>query len=217
MASKLSFGLVLGGLTTLSAATIAIAATSTAVPKPEDLWKQIQALEASNAIMAQSHPFQLVEAESAIMAQSHPFQLGSRTVDYYTTDLSNRPVNEAIHKAGKITAVTRYPNGSLMVKVNYDKNKSLTGITAMLKVDGFDAADRNWLMAQYSPTGKVVAYGKVSSCINCHSIVTKQDFNFAPPPTQLLPIPIWKAFFPTQTISPAYAALLKQHPEAVVK
>jgi hypothetical protein len=31
-----------------------------------------------------------------------------------------------------------------MVKVNYTKDRKLTGITAMLKVTGYDPADRDW-------------------------------------------------------------------------
>ena len=117
----------------------------------------------------------------------------------------------------KIEKVTQYPPNSLMVKVNYTKNRKLTGITAMLKVPGYDPADRNWLMAAYSPSGKKIAYGKVPACIACHNFVRAADFNFAPPPDQLLPVPVWKAFFPKDTISPAYAELLNKHPDAIVK
>jgi hypothetical protein len=172
-----------------------------AVPTPSLLWKRIEALRKVNAIMA----------------GSHPFQLGSRTVDWYTIDFANRPVNETIHRAGGITKASRYPAGSLMVKANYTKEKKLTGVTAMLKLPNYDAADRNWLMAAYSPSGKVMAFGKVSACIACHNLVRSADFNFAPPPEQLLPVSIWKAFFPKQTVSAAYMDLLKEHPAAIVK
>lgn len=101
--------------------------------------------------------------------------------------------------------------GSLLVKENYDPKKKLTGITAMLKVDGYDPGDRNWLMTAYSPAGKVVSYGKVSSCIACHVMVSKTDFVFAPPPFQMLPVSVWKAFFPKQAISPLYRSLLATH------
>jgi hypothetical protein len=184
------------------------------IPAPMDLWKQIETLRKTNAFMAQSHP---IPAQLPFGGMSHPFQLGSRTVDWYTIDFANKPVNDAINAAGKIVKVTRYPSGSLMVKVNYTKDKKLTGITAMLKVAGYDAADRNWLMAAYSPTGKVLSYGKVFACIACHNLVRSADFNFAPPPDQLLPVPIWNAFFPKQTVSPDYLKLLKEHPEAIVK
>lgn len=68
-----------------------------------------------------------------------------------------------------------------------------------------------------TPAGKVVSYGKVSSCIACHVMVSKTDFVFAPPPFQMLPVSVWKAFFPKQAISPLYRSLLATHSEAVVK
>ena len=40
-------------------------------------------------------------------------------------------------------------------------------------------------------------------------MVASADFNFAPPPAQLLSPPIWKAFFPNDTMSSAYLELLK--------
>ncbi|MDA8094703.1 MAG: cytochrome P460 family protein [Betaproteobacteria bacterium] len=181
--------------------TIPALASAAQAPSPAALWRDIQALEKSHALML----------------DSKPYQLGSRTVDVYTTDLANTAENDAIRKAGSIEKVQRYPDGALVVKENYDAGKKLTGVTAMLKLNGYDQADRNWVMAAYKPDGQVVAYGKVQACIACHAMVTQQDFVFAPPPQQLLPVAVWKAFFPKQQISPQYAQLLAQHPEAIVK
>jgi hypothetical protein len=72
-------------------------------------------------------------------------------------------------------------------------------------------------MAAYSPSGKNISYGKVAPCIGCHNFVRSADFVFAPPPDQLLPVSIWKAFFPKDTMSAAYLELLKTHPDAIVK
>jgi hypothetical protein len=87
----------------------------------------------------------------------------------------------------------------------------------MLKLRDYDAADRNWVMAAYTPASKAIAYGKVPACIACHTLVSKQDFVFAPPPKQLLSVAIWKAFFPKQPVTPAYAQLLRWHPANLVK
>jgi hypothetical protein len=138
-------------------------------------------------------------------------------MDVYTTDLANALENQAVRSAGSVAAVTRYPEGSLVVKENYDANRKLTGVTAMLKLKGYDAADRDWVMAAYKPDGQVVAYGKVQACIACHAMVPKQDFVFAAPPQQLLPVAVWKAFFPKQAMSQQYLALLKEYPKAVVQ
>jgi hypothetical protein len=190
-------------LTLIASAVLAIPTLSAAAkaPTPSALWQDIQSLEKNHALMV----------------DSQPMQLGSRTVDVYTTDLANPAENEAVTKAGSIQNVKRYPSGALVVKENYDAHKKLTGVTAMLKLDNYDKADRNWVMAAYKPDGQVVSYGKVQACIACHAMVTQQDFVFAPPPTQLLAVAVWKAFFPAQHMSPQYVTLLQQHPDAIVK
>jgi len=178
-----------------------VSMAATRAPSPKALWKQIQVLQKTHTVML----------------ESKAYQPGSRTVDAYTVDLANQAENDAIRKAGSIEKVRRYPNGALVVKENFSERRKLTGVTAMLKLFGYDSADRDWVMAAYSPAGKVVAYGRVPSCIACHAMVTKQDFVFAPPPGQLLPTSIWKAFFQSQHISPAYARLLRSHAQAVLK
>lgn len=182
---------------TVSGASMA----ATRAPSPKALWKKIQVLQKTHTLML----------------ESKAYQPGSRTVDAYTVDLASQAANGAIRTAGSIEKVRRYPNGALVVKENFSEQRKLTGVTAMLKLFGYDPADRDWVMAAYNPAGKVVAYGRVPSCIACHAMVTKQDFVFAPPPRQLLPISIWKAFFRSQNISPAYARLLRSHTQAVLK
>ncbi|WP_077272743.1 cytochrome P460 family protein [Acidithiobacillus caldus] len=179
----------------------ALAFASVPVPSPQALWKEIQGLQKAHAIMP----------------ESTPYQVGSRTVDPYTTDLANAAAIRSIQKSGGITKVTRYENGSLVVKENYNSRKRLVGVTAMLKLRGYDAGDRNWVMAAYKPSGANVAFGKVGTCIACHVLVRQQDFVFAPPPAQLLPVSTWKAFFPNQGMNPAYLALLKKYPHRIVR
>ncbi|MFA7655512.1 cytochrome P460 family protein [Acidithiobacillus thiooxidans] len=188
-------------LLTISGCFSSMAWAHTAGPSPEALWKEVQILQKTHAIMP----------------GSTPFQLGSRTVDPYTVDLANTLAISTIKKAGGILKVTRYSNGSLVVKENYNAHKQLVGVTAMLKAAKYDPSDRNWIMAAYDPTGKVLAYGKVGSCIACHVLVRHQDLVFAPPPTQLLPITTWKAFFSKQEMNPAYVAQIQKHPGAVVQ
>lgn len=181
--------------------TVTAASAPVTPPSSAALWPRIQALQRTHAGML----------------DTNAYQTGSRTVDTYTTDLANLPANEAIRKAGGIVQARHYPNGALVIKENFNARRVPTGVTAMLKLTGYDRADRDWVMAAYTPTGKVVAYGKIASCIACHAIVTKQDFVFAPPPRQLLPISLWKAFFPKQKIAPTYAQLLRSHAPAVVR
>jgi hypothetical protein len=144
-----------------------------------------------------------------IMPGSKAYQPGSRMVDYYTIDKVNKTAYDVIQKQRGLEHVKKYPAGSLLIKENYDQSKRLTGITAMLKEPGFDKADRNWVMAAYGPAGKSISFGKVTSCIQCHEVVNKQDLIFAPPPRQLLPVAMWHAFFPKQKMSPVYLKLLQ--------
>ncbi|MGK9450721.1 cytochrome P460 family protein [Acidithiobacillus caldus] len=190
----------LNALSTAFLLTFAVPVMATTVT-PAALWQQIQTLEKAHATMP----------------QSTPFQVGSRTVDPLTTDLANAPAIRNIEAAGDILKVRRYEDGSLLIKENYNLQKQLVGVTAMLKAPGFDAGDRNWIMAAYQPSGKVIAFGKVGSCIACHALVRQQDFVFAPPPQQLLPVTTWKAFFPKQEMNPEYLTLLKKYPGHVVQ
>ena len=193
--------LALLGVSAVVAALTRVSLAATPAPGPMALWQKVQALRVAHARML----------------ESRAYQPGSRTVDAYTVDLANPLANEAIRKAGGVAKVRRYPNGALLVKENFNVHRRPTGVTAMLKLPGYDPADRNWVMAAYTPAGKLIAYGKVPACIACHTMVSKQDFVFAPPPKQLLSVAIWKAFFPRQTIAPAYAQLLCWHPAAVVR
>ena len=194
---------LLTGSGLLLAVAVALAATPlpTRAPSPQALWRQIR-------FLARTH---------AVMPGSHPFQPGSRTVDLFTVDLANGTARAAILRAGGIRRVLRYPVGSLLIKENYDPKRKLDGVTAMLKLAGYDPTDRNWVMAAYRPQGRVVAYGRVASCIGCHALASRSDFAFAPPPRVLLSVAVWRAFFPEQKISPLYRRLLALHPRAIVR
>lgn len=170
------------------------------VPGPAKLWQSIR------AVMKDGH----------LLPRSAAYQPGSRIVDYYTTDKVNEIAHGIITAEGGVAHVTRYPAGSLLIKENFNIRKKLVGVTAMLKLPHYDSADRNWVMAAYSPQGNPLAFGKVGSCIQCHMVAQKQDFVFAPPPTNLLPAAFIASFFPGQKISPAYLRLLKEHPGSMM-
>lgn len=173
-----------------------------APPSPSLLWREV---------------LDLIRDPRTILPGSHPNQPGSRTIDAHTTDFVNATARQAILHAGSVLYLRRYPAGSLLVKENFLRDGRESGVTAMLKLPGYDPADRNWVMASYSPAGRVIAYGKVASCIGCHAIVRRQDFVYAPPPTQLLPVSIIEAFFPGQKITALYRKLIAKHPHAVVR
>ncbi|MHB8252270.1 MAG: cytochrome P460 family protein [Acidiferrobacter sp.] len=157
-------------------------------PEPATLFQEVRALENGGGLLP----------------GSHLWMYGSRMVDYYTIDRANTIAIKAAAKG--VGHVKRFPAGSLYIKENFDDHKVLKTVTAMLKVPGYDNADRDWLMAAYKPDGKVIAYGRVQSCISCHALARQTDFTF--PPLTRLPIVTVQSFFPHQVISPQYRALL---------
>jgi hypothetical protein len=194
--------LLVAGAMLLTAAQAGTAPSAAAPPSPAQLWRRIEIL------MHDPH---------SIMPGSRPYQPGSRTIDAYTIDRADASSRRAILGAGDILRVRRYPAGSLYIKENFSSPGHETGVTAMLKLPGYDPSDRNWVMAAYTPEGRVVAYGRVASCIGCHALVRNQDFVYAPPPTQLLPVAFIQAFFPGQKITAVYRKLLADHPKNVVR
>lgn len=164
------------------------AAAAVKAPGPAALFKEVRALENGGGLLP----------------GSHLWMHGSRMVDFYTIDRANAVAIQAASQG--VGHVRRFPAGSLYIKENFDDHKVLKTVTAMLKVPGFDSADRDWVMAAYKPNGHVIAYGRVQSCISCHAIARKTDFTF--PPLVNLPIATVQKFFPHQAISPVYRAAL---------
>ena len=83
----------------------------------------------------------------------------------------NAPLLEAIPIASKIA-----PDGSIIVKENFDANKNPTNVTVMAKVKGYDPAHGDWFWARFFPDGKVDEAGKVASCIACHEGMKSNDY-----------------------------------------
>ncbi len=89
-------------------------------------------------------------------------------------------VNSVLQKALPVKSRTA-PDGSIIVKENFDSTKKLTVITVMAKVRGYDAADNDWFWAKYSPKGKVLAEGAPASCIGCHEGMKSNDYIIVQP------------------------------------
>jgi hypothetical protein len=69
---------------------------------------------------------------------------------------------------------TTLPAGSILMKANYAEDKeTLKSLTPMYKVEGYNPEAGDWFWAKYKPNGKVLASGKVESCIQCHR--TRED------------------------------------------
>ncbi len=198
--TKKTVFLAMGAILASGMGMAGAAGAGAAPPAARALWQQVLKLQ----------------RDRAVLPESHPFQPGSRSVDALTADLANARAARAISRAGGILKVRKYPDGSLLVKENFSASRHLNGIAAMLKQKGYDTADRNWVMATFRPDGRPVAMGRIQSCISCHAMAKQQDFVFAPPPGQLLPVSTWAAFFPRQKMNARYVALLRKFPQAEV-
>lgn len=73
-------------------------------------------------------------------------------------------------------------NNSIIVKENYAPNAKLMAVTVMYKVKGYNPEGGDWFWAKYSPDmTEIMAQGKVSDCLGCHSTVKNNDYVFAGP------------------------------------
>ena len=89
-------------------------------------------------------------------------------------------VNDPAYRAAKNK--TAMPDGAILVKENYGKDKqTLKAVTPMYKVDGYNPPADDWFWAKYGPKGKVMAAGKVNSCIQCHRSAKGDDYLFTEP------------------------------------
>jgi hypothetical protein len=71
------------------------------------------------------------------------------------------------------------PNGAIVVKENYTKDKKLAAVTVMRKVAGFAPDSGNWFYLKYNPSNhQVQASGDVDSCRSCHAKVKNNDWLF---------------------------------------
>lgn len=87
-------------------------------------------------------------------------------------------VNKKAYKAlekGKETM----PNHAIIVKENYNKKRELVAITPMYKVEGYDMENADWYWTKYGKDGKIMASGKVQSCIECHAKAKATDYLFS--------------------------------------
>ena len=90
-------------------------------------------------------------------------------------------INAALASALPIASKTA-PDGSIIVKENFNADKKLTNITVMAKVRGFNPDDGDWFWAMYDPQGKIVVSnnlameGRVAYCYECHAGVKDNDY-----------------------------------------
>jgi hypothetical protein len=107
---------------------------------------------------------------------THALYPGKSPHGAFLTTYVNGPALKAIEaKKGAL------PEGAIIAKQNFDKDKKYVALTVMYKVKGYDPEEGDWFWAKYSPAGKVEAEGKISGCINCHTKARDNDFVFTSP------------------------------------
>jgi hypothetical protein len=66
--------------------------------------------------------------------------------------------------------------GSIQVKENYDKDKTLKALSVMYKVKGYNPEGGDWFWAQYGLDGSIKKEGKPAGCVGCHGARADNDF-----------------------------------------
>jgi hypothetical protein len=102
---------------------------------------------------------------------------GSQPHGAFLTTYVNNIAMEAL-QAGK----KEFPQGTILVKENYNRDKKLAAVTVMYRVQGYNPAAGDWYWLKYLPDGKVAAEGKVASCIDCHKRFKSDDWVFTERP-----------------------------------
>lgn len=65
---------------------------------------------------------------------------------------------------------------SIIVNENYASNKQLMSINVMYKVKGYNPEAGDWFWAKYDNKFNIIAEGKISECLSCHSNVKNNDY-----------------------------------------
>jgi hypothetical protein len=70
-------------------------------------------------------------------------------------------------------------DGAIIVLENYSPaTREFLGLFVMYKVKGYNPGAGDWFWAQYDPSGKPVAAGRVKACIDCHQKAKDNDYIF---------------------------------------
>lgn len=69
-----------------------------------------------------------------------------------------------------------YPDGSILVKENFEGDQSLGAYTVMVKLDGYNPEGGNWFWAKYTADGSVEMEGRADMCLDCHKARSDADY-----------------------------------------
>ena len=84
-------------------------------------------------------------------------------------------VNPAAEE-GLAAEMEMLPEDAIVVKENYQPDRTLAAVTIMYKVQGYDPEHNDWFWAKYGPEGAVESAGRVPGCIECHGERADNDY-----------------------------------------
>jgi hypothetical protein len=64
---------------------------------------------------------------------------------------------------------------------NYTADKRLVELSVMFRIKGYNPGAGDWHWFQYAPDGKVLAAGRVETCIRCHEAKKVNDYIMTAP------------------------------------
>lgn len=92
--------------------------------------------------------------------------------DFLTTYVNDAGMFGIREKKGNM------PEGTIIAKENYDKDKKFNAFSVMYKIKGYNPAAADWFWAKYDSNGKVLASGRAEACIKCHEKKRDNDYTF---------------------------------------
>jgi hypothetical protein len=91
---------------------------------------------------------------------------------FLTTYVSKDALKTITDKSGM------FPEGAVIVKENYNKEKKLAAVTVMYRVKGYNPEAGDWFWAKYGADGSIQKEGMVKGCIGCHQTKIENDWVF---------------------------------------
>jgi hypothetical protein len=73
----------------------------------------------------------------------------------------------------------RLPDGAILIKENYSRQKKLLSTTVMYRLEGYNPTGGDWFWLKISPNRLILEEGKVKECIECHRAVQNNDWIFS--------------------------------------
>ncbi len=82
----------------------------------------------------------------------------------------NQPALESIRLKKGMAA------GAIIVAENYEASRQSVVLTTMYKVPGYNRDAGDWYWLEATPGGRVMRFGKVGACIDCHHSQERNDY-----------------------------------------